>query len=156
MTNNDILRRLRFILNINNSNLAATFALGGLVASKEQIIGWLAKEEEPEFVALLDIELAQFLNGLITSKRGMREGEQPVAEIRLNNNLILRKLKIAFNLRDDDFLELLQLANFRLGRSELSAFFRKPDHPHYRQCQAQVLRNVLKGLQLKLRPTAAG
>ncbi len=152
MTNNDILRRIRYILDFNNSNLAATFALGGLVASREQLISWLSKEEDADFVALSDSELAQFLNGLIITKRGQQEGVQPVVESRLNNNIILRKLKIAFTLRDEDFIELLQLAGFRLGKAELSAFFRKPDHPHYRQCQAQVLRNVLKGLQLKLRP----
>ena len=152
MTNNDILRRIRYILDFNNSNLAATFALGGLVASREQLIGWLSKEEDADFVALSDSELAQFLNGLIITKRGQQEGVQPVVESRLNNNIILRKLKIAFTLRDEDFIELLQLAGFRLGKAELSAFFRKPDHPHYRQCQALVLRNVLKGLQLKLRP----
>lgn len=152
MTNNDILRRIRYILDFNNSNMAAIFALGGIEASREQLIGWLSKEEEADFLALSDSELAQFLNGLIISKRGQKEGEQPVAESRLNNNIILRKLKIAFTLRDEDFIELLQLAGFRLGKAELSAFFRKPEHPHYRQCQAQVLRNVLKGLQLKLRP----
>ncbi|MCC5453031.1 DUF1456 family protein [Rheinheimera sp. UJ51] len=152
MTNNDILRRLRFIMDYNNSTMAATFALGGLVCSREQIIGWLAKEEDTVFLALEDQALAQFLNGLISSQRGQKEGEQPIAEARLNNNIILRKLKIAFTLRDDDLLALLSLADFRMGKAELSAFFRKPDHPHYRQCQAQVLRNVLKGLQLKLRP----
>ncbi len=152
MTTNDILRRLRYIMNYNNSNMAATFALGGLICSREQLISWLAKDEEEGFAALSDEALAQFLNGLIISQRGQKDGELPVAETRLNNNIILRKLKIAFSLRDDDVLALLQLANFRLGKAELSAFFRKPDHPHYRQCQTQVLRNVLKGLQLKLRP----
>lgn len=152
MTNNDILRRIRYIVDFNNSTMAATFALGGLEASREQLIGWLSKEEESSFLALTDLQLAQFLNGLIINKRGQKEGEVPVAEARLNNNIILRKLKIAFTLRDEDFIELLQLAGFHLGKAELSAFFRNPDHPHYRQCQAQVLRNVLKGLQLKLKP----
>ena len=152
MTNNDILRRLRFIMDYNNSTMAATFALGGLACSRDHIIGWLTKEEDTAFLALEDQALAQFLNGLISSQRGQKDGESPIAETRLNNNIILRKLKIAFTLRDDDLLELLQLAGFRMGKAELSAFFRKPDHPHYRQCQAQVLRNVLKGLQLKLRP----
>lgn len=152
MTNNDILRRLRYILNVNNSAMLTLFATGGLVCSREQVISWLSKEEDSTFIALTDPELAQFLNGLIVSKRGQKDGEQPVVEKRLNNNIILRKLKIAFMLRDEDILELLQLSDFRMGKAELSAFFRKPDHPHYRPCQAQVLRNVLKGLQLKLQP----
>lgn len=152
MTNNDILRRLRYILDFNNSQMAATFALGGLVVEREQLIGWLCKDDDAAFLPLRDLALAQFFNGLIVSKRGPQGDVIPQAEARLNNNIILRKLKIAFTLRDDDIIALLQRADFRLGKAELSAFFRKPDHPHYRVCQAQVLRNVLKGLQLQLRP----
>lgn len=153
MTNNDMLRRLRYIVDFTNSQMAATFALGGLEVSREQVIAWLNKEEDAAFLALTDSEFAQFLNGLIINKRGVKDqAEAPLVETRLNNNIILRKLKIAFTLRDDDFIDLLQLAGFRLGKAELSAFFRKPDHPHYRACQAQVLRNVLKGLQLKFQP----
>lgn len=73
MTNNDILRRIRYIVDFNNSAMAATFALGGLEASREQLIGWLSKEEEADFLTLTDSQLAQFLNGLIISKRGDRK-----------------------------------------------------------------------------------
>ena len=54
-------------------------------------------------------------------------------------------------MKDDDVLETLKLANFRLSKHELSAFFRKPDHKHYRECKDQVLRNFLQGLQVKVR-----
>lgn len=91
------------------------------------------------------------MNGLINKKRGKREGEQPVAEKVLNNNIILRKLKIALDYKDEQILEIMELAGFPLGKHELSAFFRKPGHNNYRECQAQVLRNFLKGLQVKLR-----
>ena len=61
------------------------------------------------------------------------------------------KLKIALNLKSEDVLEILQLAEFQLSKHELSAFFRKPGHKHYRDCKDQVLRNFLKGLQMKYR-----
>jgi uncharacterized protein YehS (DUF1456 family) len=63
----------------------------------------------------------------------------------------LRKLKIALNFKDDDMIAALELAGVKMSKHELSAFFRKPDHKHYRTCQNQVMRNFLKGLQLKFR-----
>ena len=123
-------------------------------ATHEQISGWLQKEEDNGFVKLSDVELAVFLNGLINFKRGKREGSQPAPEEKLNNNIIFQKLRIALNLKSEDILETLQLADFRLSKHELSAFFRKPDNKHYRECKDQILRNFLMGLQLKFRPNS--
>jgi uncharacterized protein YehS (DUF1456 family) len=61
------------------------------------------------------------------------------------------KLKIALNLKAEDVLGILELAEFRISKHELSAFFRKPGHKHYRECKDQILRNFLQGLQLKYR-----
>ena len=153
MTNNDVLRRLRFIFDFNDSQMMALFASGGFNASREQVSDWLKADDKPEFKTLHDVQLAIFLNGLINKKRGKREGEQPEPEKKLNNNIILRKLKIALDFKDDNILEMMALAGFPLGKHELSAFFRKPGHHNYRECQSQVLRNFLKGLQIKLRGT---
>ena len=151
MTNNDILRRLRFIFDFGDSQMMALFASAGFSASREQVSNWLKADDKPDFKELRDVELAYFLNGLINKKRGKREGEQPEAEKKLNNNIILRKLKIALDFKDDQILDLMKLAEFPLGKHELSAFFRKPGHNNYRECQTQVLRNFLRGLQLSLR-----
>ena len=124
------------------------FAQGDLAVTKEQVVLWLKKDDDPDYLRCTDQQFAHFLNGLIIEKRGPREdGVTPKAEYALNNNIILRKLKIAFNLKDQDILDLLKNANFILGKAELSAFFRNPEHRHYRECQDQVLRNVLQGLQ---------
>jgi len=150
MTNNYILRRIRFTFHYNDAKMIELFAKGGLAVTPEQVTLWLKKDDDPDYVRCTDHEFAHFLNGLTIEKRGPREdGTQPKAEYALNNNIIFRKLKIAFNLKDQDILDLLQNANFTLGKSELSAFFRKPDHRHYRECQDQVLRNFLQGLQLR-------
>jgi uncharacterized protein YehS (DUF1456 family) len=124
------------------------FAKGGVAVTKEQVVLWLKKDDDPDYLRCTDQQFSHFLNGLIIEKRGPREdGEVPVAEYALNNNIILRKLKIAFNLKDQDILDLLKNANFILGKAELSAFFRNPEHRHFREAQDQVLRNVLQGLQ---------
>lgn len=151
MTNNDILRRLRFIFDFGDSQMMALFASGGFSASREQVSNWLKPEENSDHKPLRDIELASFLNGLINKKRGKREGEQPAAEKVLNNNIIFRKLKIALDYKDEQLLDVMVLAEFPLSKHELSAFFRKPGHNNYRECQAQVLRNFLRGLQIQLR-----
>lgn len=156
MTNNDIFRRLRFIFNFNDSTMIALFGLVGAKVTREQVSDWLKQDDKPDFKELSDNELATFLNGLIIKKRGNPEGPLPTAENFLNNNMIFRKLKIALNLKDDEIIETMDLAGFPVSKHELSAFFRKSDHKNYRNCQTQILRNFLKGLQLKYRTDIAG
>lgn len=149
MTNNDILRRIRYTFDFNDNKMIEIFAQADLMVTREQISDWLKKDDDPAFVACSDINLATFLNGFINEKRGKKEGAQPEPEKKLTNNMIFRKLKIALNLKDDDVIELLVHADFQISKHELSAFFRKPGHKHYRECKDQILRNFLKGMQLK-------
>ncbi|MBC76103.1 MAG: hypothetical protein CME64_08810 [Halobacteriovoraceae bacterium] len=149
--NNDVLRRLRYILNFADDEMIETFLLGGTEVSRSQVSSWLKKDDAPDFLKLEDRELAAFLNGLIIKKRGAKEGNTPEPESRLNNNIVLRKLMIAFSLRSDDVVTVLQLADFKMSKSEVGAFFRKPGHRNFRKCMDQVLRNFLHGLQVKLK-----
>jgi uncharacterized protein YehS (DUF1456 family) len=149
MTNNDILRRLRFTFNFNDTKMIELFGLAGQEVTRSQISDWLKKDDDPAYQKLNDNQLAIFLNGFINDKRGKKEGKQPVAERRLNNNIIFRKLKIALNLKDDDILEILKLVDLHISKHELSAFFRSPDQNQYRPCEDQILRNFLHGLQVK-------
>ncbi len=151
MTNNDVLRRVRYIFNFNDAKMMAVFAAADAEASREQISSWLKKEEDPGFQKLSDMQLAIFLNGLINDKRGKKEGPQHEPDKRLTNNIIFMKLKIALNLKAEDVLDIMSLAEFRISKHELSALFRKPGHKHFRECKDQILRNFLKGLQLKYR-----
>ena len=129
------------------------FALADLTVTRAQISSWLKKDDDPDFVSLYDKDFAYFLNGFIADKRGKKEGEQPAPEKSLTNNLVLRKLKIAFNLKSEDIMEMIELAGFKLSKHELSAFFRNPTQSQYRLCKDQVLRNFLMGMQLKYRST---
>lgn len=149
MTNNYILRRLRYTFNYQDQKMISICAHVGLEVSLEQMQGWLKKDDDPAYLRCSDHEMAQFLNGFIIEKRGKKDDQIPKAEYQINNNILLRKLKIALNLIDQDILDLLALADFELGKAELTAFFRKPDHRHYRECQDQILRNLLQGLQIQ-------
>jgi len=151
MNNNDIIRRIRYAFDISDTKMIETFALGTIMASRAEISNWLKKDTDPDYVALSDFQLAAFLNGLISDRRGSREGPKPIPEKQLDNNIIFRKLRIAINLKDVEILEILQLAEFKISKHELSAFFRKPGQSQYRECKDQILRNFLRGLQLKYR-----
>ena len=129
------------------------FSMADFEATAEQVTTWLKKEEDATFLQLSDTELAMFLNGFINFKRGKRDGQQPEPEKKLNNNMVFQKLRIALDLKADDILNILRLVDFSLSKHELSAFFRKPGNKNYRECQDQVLRNFLQGVQSQLRPS---
>ncbi len=151
MTNNDVLRRIRYAFDLGDSKMISMFGQAGVDVTRPQISNWLKKEEDPDYQNCPDRMLAIFLNGFINDRRGKKEGAQPEPEKTLTNNIIFRKLKIALDLQADGVLEILALADQRIGKSELSAFFRRPDHKHYRECKDQILRNFLKGVQIKYR-----
>jgi uncharacterized protein YehS (DUF1456 family) len=151
MNNNDVLRRIRYTFDFDDAKMIAIFGLGNFQATRAQISDWLKKEDDPAFQKCTDVQLAIFLNGLIIEKRGKKDGPQPPPETRLSNNIVFRKLKIALNLQAEDVLKILNQGDFRMSKHELSAFFRKPEHKHYRDCKDQVLRNFLKGVQVKYR-----
>ncbi len=152
MTNNDVLRRVRYVFDFNDSKMMAVFKLADYQVTREQISDWLKKDDDPAYKSCSDTQLAIFLNGLIIDKRGKKDGPQAEPEKKLNNNIIFRKLKIALNLKNEDVLEMLSLADLRISKHELSAFFRRADHKHYRVCKDQILRNFIQGMQLKYRP----
>jgi uncharacterized protein YehS (DUF1456 family) len=155
LLNNDILRRIRYTFDMNDKTVIATFKEGGFEVTREQMSNWLKRDDDPQFETCNDTEFAAFLNGFIIKKRGKKDDQIPQPESRLNNNMILRKLKIALNLKDVDLLELLNVSQFPLSKHELSAFFRKSDHKNYKKCQDQVMRNFLRGMQTKFRTTPA-
>ncbi|MFA6401869.1 MAG: DUF1456 family protein [Salinivirgaceae bacterium] len=71
----------------------------------------------------------------------------------MTNNDILKKLRVALHLRDEDIIEILKLVDFEISKSELGAVFRKEDHPNYKPCGDQLLRNFLNGLIIYRRGT---
>ena len=151
MTPNDVLRSLRHMLKIDNAKVVEICNLGAYLVKKNEIIDYLRSEEDPEFVACPDELVAYFLDGLIYQKRGKDENRpRPPIEVPITNNLVIKKLKVAFELREEDMLQLLQTPSFKFGKSELSAIMRKRDHSNYRECGDQALRYFLKGLTTRL------
>jgi len=154
MTNNDIVRQLRYALNINDSTMIEIYKLADHVIEQSNLTGLLKKEDEEGFVNCSDDILGYFLDGLILHKRGRKEikpGETRKSDSRLTNNTILKKLRIALELKEDDMLGILKLASVDISKSELTALFRKEGHKNYKECGDQFLRKFLKGLIVRYR-----
>lgn len=156
MITNDILRRIRYALQLNDKKMLEIFASVDNAIDEKYLHSIMAKEGEENFVFCRDSLLSLFLDGLINEKRGKKEGSSPVilpAKAVLQNNDILRKLRIALNFKEEDMLAALDSAEFPVSKSELSALFRKKDHRNYKVCGDQLLRNFLNGITKRYRGT---
>lgn len=154
MTNNDVLRSIRYALDLSDPKTVDIIKLAGYDIDRSMLADILKKEDEEGCTECSDTITRAFLNGLIIYRRGKGDakhesGQKPDAP--LHNNDILKKLRIAFELKEDDLHQIMELAEFSISRPELSALFRKEGHKNYRKCGDQVLRNFLKGLTIRLR-----
>ena len=155
MLSNDILRSLRYTLKANNNDMVRILALSDMESTSAGFDTWMTKEDEEGFVRCPDIILSSFLNGLIYDKRGKAEDTPPLSpERRVNNNLVLKKLRIAFSLKTDDVLAIMAEQKFRVSMPEITAMMRAPDHKNYRECGDQFLRYFLRGLTNRLHKKA--
>jgi uncharacterized protein YehS (DUF1456 family) len=151
MTNNDLLRRLRYALNLNGVSIAEICQLAGYEIGPTDVLKFLKKEDEHGFVVCDDTVMCAFLDGLIISRRGPRDntpGSSPISDGQLNNNLILRKLRIALELNDSEMIEVFRQAEVAISKAELSALFRGVGQRNFKECGDQLLRNFVRGLTL--------
>ena len=158
MNNNDIMRRVRYALDISNPSMVEIFKLVGCGMTEPTLLKLLKKEEEEEFIECSNPLMTFFLDGLIINLRGRRESDDVQAAagaLPLNNNAILKKLRIALNLKEDDMIAIMGLAGITISKSELTALFRNSGHKHFKECGDQFLRNFLKGVTLRNRPGVA-
>lgn len=149
MTNNDIIRSVRYILNIKDPVMIDIFKLAGYDMKEYRLIDIMRKEDDSSYTECDSQLLGVFLDGLIIYKRGKREtlGQDTKRRfVPLDNNEILKKLRVAFRLTDEDIFHLLQSVDFNVSKSEINALFRKKGHVNYKNCGNQILRNFLKAL----------
>ncbi len=152
MIHNDVIRSLRFMLDLTDNKLINITKLSGLEVLQSEMESYVKAEDEEGFVRCPDIVMSHLLNGLIYFKRGKDESRPALAtETFVSNNTVLKKLRVAFELKDNDIVDILQDAGFRVSATEISSFFRKDDHRNFRPCGDQFLRNFLKGMTLKFK-----
>ncbi|MFC0676740.1 DUF1456 family protein [Lysobacter korlensis] len=154
MINNDVLRSVRYILDLSDAHVADIIknADPNISIDKSDVQAMLRKEDEEGFVECSNRLLALFLDGLVIHCRGRDESLPPrPPEKRVTNNVVLKKLRVAFEMKDTDVLRVFEAAGRPVTKPELSALFRQPDHKNFRLCGDQLLRYFLKGLTLYAR-----
>ena len=153
MINNDVLRSIRYALDLGDAKVVEIIKLAGRDIAQSDLANFLKKEDEEGFVECDDEVMVSFLDGLIIHKRGKMESRPNPDKKpeRLTNNTILKKLRVAFELKEEDMHKVLELAGFSVSKPELSALFRTKGHKNYRACGDQLLRNFLKGLTIRHR-----
>lgn len=172
MDNNDILIRLRYAMDMKDSDMVEIFKLGGVTVTKEGVQRLLSKPQitlnvsgEQKVIENKnrdicdDFMLESFLNGYIIFKRGKQEPkpgepEKPLFMVKNHrsvNNVLLKKIKIALSLTGDDMLAIFEAAGINLSNGELSAVLRREGQRNYKECQDRYARNFLKGLAVKYR-----
>ncbi len=152
MKNNDVLRRLRYALDISDVKLVEIFQKSDFKTDTVQVKNMLKKEDEEDFFNINDRIMTLFLDGFIIYKRGENPNQTVVKkEKRLTNNDILKKLKIALNLKSEDILEILTIAENPISKSELAAVLQKKDHKNYKECGDKYIKKFLQGLTIKNR-----
>ena len=157
MINNDVLRAVRYMLDLSDARVAEIIQLAEptLALSRDEVQALLKKEGEVGGVECSNHVLAVFLDGLVADRRGQDESRPPrPLEKHVTNNVVLKKLRVAFELKDVDMHQILESTGFPVSKPEMSALFRQRGHKNFRLCGDQLLRNFLKGLTLRLRENA--
>ena len=154
MINNDVLRSIRYMLDLSDNKIVeiARLADAELPIGKADVQAFLKKDDEDGYAECDDGMLAHFLDGLVFHFRGRNPDLPPrPLEKRITNNVVLKKLRVAFELKDVDMHEVFEDAGFPVSKPELSALFRQAGHKNFRLCGDQMLRNFLKGLTRRVR-----
>lgn len=159
MRTNDIFRKITQSLTLGNLQIQQLFALSAIDLNDKEITNLLKTDYQPGFEPMPDYVLLIFLNNLIEQQRGKKnDAEQEVIEkhAKISNNDVLKKLRIAYNLHEQQVRDALKLATIELTKSDLAALFRKPGHVHFKACDDELVLDFIEGLGLLLQQRQAG
>lgn len=159
MRTNDIFRKITQSLTLGNLQIQQLFALSAIDLNDKEIANLLKTDYQPGFEPMPDYVLLIFLNNLIEQQRGKKnDAEQEVIEkhAKISNNDVLKKLRIAYNLHEQQVRDALKLATIELTKSDLAALFRKPGHVHFKACDDELVLDFIEGLGLLLQQRQVG
>jgi len=139
------------MLDIDDVEIAQILKLRGYQPKRGEVAAIFEEQYEGKEDCSHNL-MAHFLDGLIYYKRG-KSDEHPERPIKtpVTNNMVLKKMRVAFKLREKDMHKVLEQGGFSISKHEMSALFRREGHKNYRECGDQILRYFLKGLTQRLR-----
>jgi len=149
MRTNDIFRKITQSLQFDAAQIQALFAPSDIDLSEKDVANLLKTDYQPGFEAMPEYILIIFLNNLIDQERGRKA--DAVAEViekhaKISNNDVLKKLRIAFVLHEQDLRDALKLVTIELTKSDLAALFRKAGHEYYKACDDELVLDFIEGI----------
>jgi uncharacterized protein YehS (DUF1456 family) len=144
---NDILYKIKTALNLNEKMMLDAYALAEYDMTPEHLEHLLIRRQDKGFELCSYEELGIFLDGLVSLKRGpgpKRPNDNEVIE--LSNNLILKKLRIALELKEPETEIIFGLGEAKLSKQQLASLFRKEGHKNFKACSDELLMAFLDGL----------
>lgn len=147
ISTNEILYRIQKALNLTIENMLQAYKLEAYNMEEKHLKSLLSRRQEKDFILCSYEELGTFLDGLVTLKRGpspKKSNDDTVVE--LTNNLILKKLRIALELKESETEIIFGLAEVELSKQQLASLFRKEGHKNFKECSDELLMAFLEGL----------
>jgi uncharacterized protein YehS (DUF1456 family) len=147
ISTNEILYRIQKALGLSVNEMLEAYRLEGYTMDEAHLKSLLKRRQDKGFMLCSYEELGIFLDGLITLKRGPSP-QKPNSEevIELTNNLILKKLRIALELKEAETEIIFSLADIQLTKQQLSSLFRKESHKNFKPCSSELLMAFIEGL----------
>jgi len=145
MRPSDVIKSIKEDLNLNRHQIKHIYELEDFAITQDRIDSILKNRSKKNSANASYEELGVFLDGLISFKRGKSSAPQ-AQDVVLDNNLILKKLRVALNLKDEELAIIFELADFNISKSAIKDMFRAYDNPKYKECDNKTLKAFLEGL----------
>ena len=152
ISTNEILYRIQKALNLTLEEILEAYKLEEYEMEEKHLTSLLTRRHDKDFMLCSYEELGIFLDGLVTLKRGPSpkkpndDKSNDDAVVALTNNLILKKLRIALELKEAETEIIFGLADVELSKQQLASLFRKEGHKNFKECSDELLMAFLEGL----------
>ena len=143
---NEILFRIQKALSLSKEMMLKAYELENYDMKASHLDNLLMRRQDKGFVLCSYEELGVFLDGLVVLKRGSSPKKNTNEAVELTNNLILKKLRIALELKELETKIIFGLADVELSKQELASLFRKESHKNFKACSDELLMAFLEGL----------
>jgi uncharacterized protein YehS (DUF1456 family) len=144
---NDILFNIKKALSLSSSELIEAYALAEYIMNKERLENILKRRQDEGYQEATYEELGIFLDGLVLFKRGVNEKETTTDEVvDLTNNLIMKKLRVALELKEPELLIVFGLAEIHMSKRQIGSLFRKEGTKNFRPASDELLMAFIEGL----------
>jgi len=143
---NDILFKIKTALSLSDEDMIKAYKLADYNMSTDRLNSILKRHQDKDYAQATYEELGVFLDGLIALKRGEKPNKPQNEEVALDNNLIMKKLRVALELKEPELLIVFGLSDIEITKRQIGSLFRRNGHKNFKVCSDELLIGFLDGL----------